>query len=215
MIHVVTREFQGPAGPIEALLEASDGTPRVAVVLGHPHPLLAGGGTLHIKGLYQAAKGLLRTGAAVLRFNFRGVGGSAGTWDEGRGEQDDFRAALDEMARRFPGVELWAGGFSFGAWVGLAAGAPDPRVKALIAIAPPLDEYDFSFLETCTKPKFFLQGNLDEVCPIQKLREFYGRLPEPKELVEIDGASHLFEGRSGEVGDALEDLLGDFSAREH
>ncbi len=75
-----------------------------------------------------------------------------------------------------------------------------------------LDQYDFSFLETCTKPKFFLQGNLDEVCPIQQLREFYGRLPEPKELLEIDGANHLFEGRASEVGDALEDLLGDFSA---
>ncbi len=211
--HVVAREIPGPEGPLEALLEASDGTPRVAAVIAHPHPLLAGGGTMHTKGVYQAAKGLLRTGAVVLRFNFRGVGRSAGAWDEGEGEMDDFRAALDFVAQRYPGVELWAAGFSFGSWVALSVGAADPRVDALIAIAPPLDQYDFSFLKNCAKPKFFLQGNMDEVCPIQKLREFYGQLPEPKELLEINGANHLFEGQAGEVGEALEDLLGDYSAR--
>ena len=168
---------------------------------------------MHTKGVYQAAKGLLRTGAVVLRFNFRGVGRSAGAWDEGEGEMDDFRAALDFVAQRYPGVELWAAGFSFGSWVALSVGAADPRVDALIAIAPPLDQYDFSFLKNCAKPKFFLQGNMDEVCPIQKLREFYGQLPEPKELLEINGANHLFEGQAGEVGEALEDLLGDYSAR--
>ncbi len=214
MKHVLAREIPGPAGPLEALLEGPEGTPRVAVVLGHPHPLLGGGGTMHTKGVYQAAKGLLRTRAAVLRVNFRGVGRSAGTWDEGRGEQDDFRAAIDYVATRYPGVELWTGGMSFGAWVALAVGAADARVEALLGIAPPVDKYDFGFMEACTKPKFFVQGNMDEVCPIQSLRAAYAKWPDPKELVEIDGANHLFEGQAGEVAEAVEDLLGDYSARQ-
>ncbi len=216
MKHVLAREIPGAVGPLEALLEGPEGTPRVAVVLAHPHPLLGGGGTMHTKAVYQAAKGLLKTYAAVLRFNFRGVGHSVGTWDEGAGEQDDMRAALDYMAARYPGVELWAGGMSFGAWVALTVGAADLRVEALIGIAPPVglvDRYDFSCLHDCTKPKFFVQGNMDEVCPIQFLRAAYATWPEPKELVEIDGANHLFEGQAGEVAEAMESLLGDYSAR--
>jgi alpha/beta superfamily hydrolase len=154
----------------------------------------------------------------VLRFNFRGVGRSAGTFDQGEGEKEDFRAALDFMAGRFPGKGLWAAGFSFGAWVALEVGAEDPRVEALIGIAPPVAtsvsgmEYTFPGTLASTKPKFFVQGEADEVCPIQEMWGFYGRLEEPKELVVIDGADHLFDGKTSEVGEALEDLLADFRA---
>jgi len=167
---------------------------------------------MHTKAVYQGAKGLVRIGCAVLRFNFRGVGGSAGSFDDGRGELDDFRAALDFMAERYPSLPLWAAGFSFGSWIALETGAADPRVSALIGIAPPLDRYDFSGTRETKKPKFLIQGDLDEICPIKKLREFYAALHEPKELVVIDGAGHLFEGKTQEVGDALEDLLRDFGA---
>lgn len=198
-----------PAAPVDLDARSAD-PPRVAVVIGHPHPLY--GGTLNNKVVYQIAKGLCRTRAAVLRFNFRGVGASQGTWDDGPGELADFRAALTFMADRYPGVELWAGGFSFGAWVALDVGATDERVSAVIAVAPPAKLYDFSALDDCPKPKFFVQGTLDTTCPLKDTRELYARIPEPKELVVIDGADHLFDGQVAEVADAIQDLLGDFSA---
>jgi uncharacterized protein len=201
-------DIPGPMGPLEALLDRPQGNPRAAVVFAHPHPQY--GGTMRTKAVYQSAKALARIGCVVLRFNFRGVGRSAGTFDAGLGEADDFRAALDDMAGRFPGLPIWAAGFSFGAWIGLSVGATDPRVTALIGIAPPVDRYDFSALETCAKPKFFVHGELDELVSIKELRKFYAKLPEPKELIEIDGASHLFDGKTSEVGDAIEGLLADF-----
>jgi uncharacterized protein len=202
-------EFDGPAGSLEGLLDAP-AEPRAAVVFGHPHP--EQGGTMHTKAVFQAAKGLVRIGCAVLRFNFRGVGSSAGTFDDGHGEMDDYRAALDYLGGRYPDVPLWAAGFSFGSWVALEVGAADARVSVLIAIAPPVSREGYSFahaLDT-SKPKFFVQGDLDTLCPLRDLWAFYARLKEPKELVVIDGANHLFEGKTEEVGETLEGLLGDF-----
>jgi alpha/beta superfamily hydrolase len=199
----------GPAGPLEALLDPAD-APRAAVVFAHPLP--SHGGTMHTKAVFQGAKGLSRLGCAVLRFNFRGVGASAGTFDGGPGEMDDYRAALDFMAEQYPGVALWAAGFSFGSWVALETGAIDPRVSVLIGIAPPVTRDHYSFANTIdtTKPKFLVQGDLDQIAPLKDLWAFYARLKEPKELVVIAGANHLFEGHTPEVGEALEDLLGDF-----
>jgi alpha/beta superfamily hydrolase len=211
-------EFAGPAGPLEALLDEprSHGDddralpPRAAVAFAHPHPQQ--GGTMHTKAVFQGAKGLTRIGCVVLRFNFRGIGRSAGTFDAGRGEADDYRAALDFLAERYPGVPLWAAGFSFGSWIALETGAVDPRVAVLIGIAPPVarDGYSFAHTLQSEKPKFFVQGDLDELCRIQDMWAFYARVKEPKELVVIEGATHLFEGRTREVGEALEDLLGDY-----
>lgn len=212
--------LDGPAGALEALLdepvyppgrpESADQPPRAAVVFAHPHPQQ--GGSMHTKAVFQGAKGLTRIGCAVLRFNFRGVGASAGTFDEGDGERADYLAALDAMTRRYPGVPLWAAGFSFGAWIALEAGALDPRVSVLIGVAPPVSRATYSFEHTLasTKPKFLIQGDLDEVCPVKDLWAFYAKLEDPKELVLIDGANHLFEGKTRDVGEALEGLLGDF-----
>jgi hypothetical protein len=199
----------GPAGPLEALLDEGAALPRAAVVFAHPHPQQ--GGTMHTKAVFQGAKGLLRIGCSVLRFNFRGVGQSAGTFDGGPGERDDFLAALGYMEARYPGTPLWAAGFSFGAWVALETGAGDARASTLIAIAPPVARDGFAFPLTLasTKPKFIVQGGRDELCSVQDLWAFYARLNEPKELVVIDGADHLFDGQTTEVGDALADLLGD------
>jgi alpha/beta superfamily hydrolase len=210
-------EFAGAAGRLEGLLESprgAGGDPipvRAAVVLAHAHP--SQGGTMHTKAVYQAAKGLGRIGCAVLRFNFRGVGASFGIFDHGRGETEDFVVALDFMAARHPGTPLWTAGFSFGSWVALETGAADPRVSVLIGIAPPVarDEYSFPHTLETTKPKFFVQGDLDELCPLKDLMAFYAKLKEPKDLAVVHGASHLFDGQTAEVGEALEDLLGDFT----
>ena len=205
----VVREIPGPSGPLEALLDGPTADPRAVVVFAHPLP--TEGGTMHTKVVYQSAKALARTGCAVLRFNFRGVGRSAGTWDEGRGELDDYRAALDFVAARYAGVELWAAGFSFGSYIAMTSGATDERVCALIGIAPPVNKYDFSAAEASTKPKFLVHGIEDELIPLKLVRELYARMADPKELVEVDRANHLFDGQAPEVGEALEDLLADFS----
>jgi uncharacterized protein len=226
---IVNLEFPGPSGKLEGLLDESSATPRAAVVFAHPLP--SQGGTMHTKAVFQGAKGLARIGCAVLRFNFRGVGLSEGrlrangaSASQGRvrvddasasqdpGEMHDYKAALDFMATRYPGVPLWAAGFSFGAWVALETGAADQRVTVLIGVAPPVNRDNYTFTNTLdsTKPKFLIQGSLDELCPLKEMWAFYAKLKEPKELVVIDGANHLFEGKAEEVGDALAELLGDF-----
>jgi alpha/beta superfamily hydrolase len=218
------REIPGPAGVLEALMEEpplergvnadglvergqADGL-HAAVVIGHPHPQF--GGTMHTKAVFQAAKAFTRIGCAVLRFNFRGVGTSAGGFDEGVGEMDDFRAALDFMHAQHPGVPIWAAGMSFGAWIALSAGVSDPRVSTLVGICPPLSHYDFEAVRTSTKPKFFIQGERDERCPLKEMQAFYASAADPKELVVIDAADHLFDGKLVEVAEAIEDLLGDW-----
>lgn len=203
------RQFPGPVGLLEALIDLPPGRPRAAVVFAHPLP--THGGTMHTKVVFQSAKALTRIGCAVVRFNFRGVGLSGGAWDEGRGEMDDYRAALDYAADRFRGAELWAAGFSFGSYIAMSCGAEDERVCALIGIAPPVNRYAFEAVKVSPKPKFIVHGERDELISLKLVRAFYAQLREPRELVEIDRANHLFDGQAGEVGEALEDLLGDFS----
>ena len=206
----VVREIPGAVGPCEVLIEKPEGEPRAAVVFAHPLP--TGGGTMHTKVVFQGAKALARLGCVVLRFNFRGVGRSAGSWDEGRGELDDYRAAVNYMAAHYPGMELWAAGFSFGAYVAWTVGASDDRICSLIAVAPPVTKWAFDRpVFESTKPKFIVHGESDELIALKSVREFYARLQEPKEMIEIDRANHLFDGQTSEVGDALEGLLAGFS----
>ena len=218
------REVPGPAGPLEALLDepsetrgvaadglvhlGTNGALRAAVVFAHPHPQY--GGTMHTKAVYQSAKALGRIGCAVLRFNFRGTGRSAGTFDGDAGESGDFKAALDFMHERYPGAPLWAAGMSFGAWIGLRVGAGDPRVSLLLGVSTPISRYDFGVVAASPKAKCFVHGERDEVCSLKDMRDFYARAVEPKELAVIDAADHLFDGKVSEVADAVEDLLGDW-----
>ncbi len=208
----VIREIPGPLGPLECLIERPHGEPRAVVVFGHPLP--TEGGTMHTKVVFQSTKALARIGCVVLRFNFRGVGRSAGTWDKGVGELSDYRAAIDYMASAYPGLQIWAAGFSFGSYVAMTAGADDDRVCALIGIAPPVDRYEFATVRQSIKPKFIVHGEEDELISLKLVRQFYATLPEPKEFVQIDRANHLFDGQASEVGDALEGLLADFQCPE-
>ena len=168
---------------------------------------------MHTKVVFHAAKALSRIGCAVLRFNFRGVGASTGTWDNGHGEMEDYKAAVDFMALEYPGLELWSAGFSFGAYIACTVGADDDRVCALIAIAPPIDRYEFASVQLSTKPKFIIHGERDELISFKLVRQFYSQLLEPRDLVEVERADHLFEGQQSEVGDALVELLEGFSCR--
>ena len=210
-IRVINVDIPGPAGALEGLINAksTDGS-RAIAVLGHPLP--TAGGTMHTKAVFHAAKALARIDVPVLRFNFRGVGRSAGSFSEGIGEQEDFRAALDFMTKRYPEVKrVWCGGMSFGSWVAMSVGALDPRATALIGIACPVNKYDYSGVVSSRKPVFLVHGERDELIPHKEIRKFYAQLSEPKELVFIDAADHLFDGKASEVGDAIEDLLQDFN----
>jgi alpha/beta superfamily hydrolase len=159
---------------------------------------------MHFKVVFRAAKALQQHGAAVLRFNFRGVGRSQGTHDEGRGEQDDVRAALDEMRRRFPGLPLIAGGFSFGASMALRAGCAYGAVGALFALGLPLSMMpDVGFLQACRAPRLFVQGEQDQYGGADRLRELVARLPEPRALVVVPGADHFFGGHLDELQEAV------------
>ena len=128
------RHLDGPAGRLEARIDEPVGPPRAVAVVAPPHPEL--GGTLHDRVVYHATQGLIRVGCAVIRFTFRGAGASEGTFTGGPGERDDFHAAIDAAAARYPVLPVWAVGYSFGAWIAADVGAADPRVALLVAIAP-------------------------------------------------------------------------------
>jgi alpha/beta superfamily hydrolase len=203
-------DLAGPAGRLEAMIDLPVDAGRAAVVFAHPHPEF--GGSMRSRVVHEAVKGLTRAGCAVLRFNFRGVGASAGRFTGGDGEVRDMLAAIDLMQARHPGLPLWTAGYSFGAWVALATGAAHPAVSALIGVAPPLGAHDFSAVPTAGKPVFLVHGEDDDLIDVKEVRRFYATLQEPRELVVIGHADHAFDGQAGEVGDALYELLSDFSA---
>ena len=200
-------ELAGPAGRLEALLqEREDHAHAIAAVVCHPHPLY--GGTLHNKVVHRVAGALHALGAAVLRFNFRGVGGSEGSHDRGAGELEDARCALEFMRTRYPGARRWLAGFSFGSWVAARLAAAAEDVERLVLIAPPLATQDFSVMRTWAKPKHVFHGTGDDVAPIAALEAAFPSWAEPKSLARIEGASHFFDKRLGDLAKALEEGLG-------
>ena len=203
--------LDGPAGRLEALLNAGADHATHAALVCHPHPLF--GGTLHNKVVFHTMKALNSFGFPVLRFNFRGAGLSQGEHDQGNGEVDDVRAALDWLDTEYHLPLLFAG-FSFGAAVGLRAACSDARVRAVIGVGTPVvpvaeatEEprvYALGFLQQCVKPKLFVSGARDQFGPRAKLEALVASVPEPKKLVLIEGADHFFEGRLRELRDAIE-----------
>ena len=206
--------LDGPAGRLEALLNAGATSATHAAVVCHPHPLF--GGTLHNKVVFHAMKALNSFGFPVLRFNFRGTGLSQGEHDHGIGEADDVRTALDWVDNEFHLPIIFAG-FSFGSAVGLRAAYSDSRVKAVIGVGTPVAPvssgeeeprvYTFDFLRDCTKPKLFVSGARDQFGPRNKLEALVGSVPEPKKLVIIEGADHFFAGRLHELREAIESWI--------
>ena len=191
MAHNESFDMAGPAGRLESILMHPEGDPVAAAVVCHAHPLH--GGMMHFKVVFRAAKALQHHGLAVLRFNFRGVGRSEGTHDDGRGEQDDVRAALDEMARRFPTLPQVLGGFSFGSVMAARVGGTDPRVRALLVMGFPLRSVqDTAYLDGVTKPRLFVQGERDEFGNAEAIRARVEPLAPPRELVVVPGADHFF-----------------------
>jgi hypothetical protein len=193
--------FLGPAGTLEGLWKEAREPRRGSAVFAHPDPLR--GGTLHNKVVFRANAALTAAGYATLRFNFRGVGASRGRHDEGRGETDDFRAALDE-AEHLGGLPIIAGGFSFGSAVALRAAEADERVAGLVAVGLPLASLARGSIARPNVPALFVTGERDTFGPRAMLAEFAGGLTE---VVLVAGADHFFEGKLEELERAIAGFL--------
>jgi uncharacterized protein len=193
--------FDGPAGRIEAIIKEPAGPITRAAIVCHPHPLF--GGTMHNKVVFRIARAFQNAGFAVLRFNFRGAGRSEGEHDNGIGEQADLRAAIDFINQRYPDVDVWLAGFSFGTSVMLRSAVCDDRFGAFIYAGVPVSKYDFTDVVHCNKPKLIIQGELDAFGQPKEIEPFFAALDEPKELIIIAGADHFFEGGLSEMSDAV------------
>ncbi|MCW5964822.1 MAG: alpha/beta hydrolase [Bryobacterales bacterium] len=206
---IETLMLPGPAGRLEALLEEpAIGEPVHAVLVCHPHP--QHGGTMHNKVVYRLARGLRRTGAVVLRFNFRGVNLSEGTYGNGDGELEDARAALDFLRARYPHLPFSLAGFSFGSRIILRLGCqPDVDAKRLIAVGYPTRWPDLEALHTCTREKIFIQSTRDEFGPMDQLTGLVSELPEPKSLFLVEARDHFFGGSLAEFENLVEEFVWD------
>lgn len=198
-------EWPGPAGRLEGLLQGPEEDHVALAVVSHPHPLH--GGTLHEKVTHRVARALEDSGFLVLRFNFRGVGRSEGVHDGGAGERLDLESALGVLRDRgLPEAPLVLAGFSFGSVVtaGVVAGGVRPAGLLLVGVPvgidalPPLDAFP--------GPVAFVHGTADEHGPVERLRDTWPLLREPKQLREIEGADHFFTGRAAELHAAVREL---------
>jgi uncharacterized protein len=185
--------LHGPAGNLEALL--NEGRPEAthSALVCHPHPLY--GGTMHNKVVYHAMKTLHSYGFPVLRFNFRGAGVSDGEHDQGRGEVDDVKTALDWLYSEFH-LPIVFCGFSFDALISL--GTP---------VAVEGRAYAYNYLRECGKPKLFVSGSRDQFCPVQSLEKVVELAADPKEMVIVEGGDHFFEGHLAEMQAAIRQWL--------
>ena len=181
-------DLYGPAGRLEALYRELQDPAAVAVVC---HPLPTGGGTLHNKVVFRAARGLEAANVATLRFNFRGVGISGGKFENGEGEQDDVTAAIEWVKRKHPDKKLFVGGFSFGAWVSTRVACERTDVDAMFLIGTPVNKYDFSYLRHCERPMLFIHGTQDEHGDVAKLEKIVQNMRNAESVV-VTGADHFF-----------------------
>jgi len=181
-------DLYSSAGRLEALYRDLQDPHAIAVIC-HPHPL--GGGTLHNKVVFRAARGLENANVATLRFNFRGAGTSAGKHDEGEGEMDDVTAAITWAKKHHPNVKLIVGGFSFGAWVASRVACELPEVAAVFLIGTPVNKYDFGYLRDCEKPMLFLHGTQDEHGDVAKLEKVVEKIRNAESVI-VTGADHFF-----------------------
>jgi alpha/beta superfamily hydrolase len=195
----------GRAGKLEAILDAPERPPAAAVLLCHPLP--PGGGTMHTHAVFRAMRALRGHGAAVLRFNFRGVGQSEGRWDEGPGEMEDGLTALQDLRVRFPNSALVSGGFSFGSWVGMNAGVTQ-GARALLGLGVPFTSYDYSEVARSDLPKALVHAERDEFTSLAVLERGLADWNAPVRLWTVKGASHLFT----EALDAYEVAVGEAAA---
>lgn len=208
-----TLTIEGPSGPLEALTHYPEGGAAAdapVAVVSHPHPRHAG--TMHNKVVAMLAVSLATAGLATVRFNFRGVGESAGRYDGGRGETLDLAAVAGWARALHPGAPLWLAGFSFGAYVAMRAQA-ELEPERLLLVAPPVDLFDFSGLAPPVAPLSVIQGGRDDVVSPLAVSEWVAGLPGKPHYRWMADADHFFHGRMNRLRetvlrDALRALAG-------
>ena len=188
-------------GHLEMALRNPEDETLGGAVFCHPHPVH--GGTMHTKAVYRVTRAMNDAGLRTLRFNFRGVGCSTGSFDDGVGEEEDVKAALDWLALGLPGKPLVVGGVSFGSMVGLKVGVEDPRVVALVAVGTPIHVYDYQYLAETDKPALVVQGEHDEFGSSLEVKEAIGALGVHITVESVLGAGHLLEGHLDELQDIV------------
>jgi len=194
--------LDGPVGKLEALLEEPDHqTPHEAVLVCHPHP--QHGGTMHNKVVYRIARGMRRAGAVVLRFNYRGVNLSEGTYDKGVGEVEDARAALAFLRERYPELPFSLAGFSFGSRIILRLGCEIGDAVRLLAVGFPASLADSAGLGQCETPRVFVQSTHDEFCAISAMEAYFAALQEPKQLIWVEASDHFFASALDKLEEAV------------
>ncbi len=202
--------FNGPDGRLEGRYQRSRlATPPIALLL-HPHPLH--GGTMNNRVVFQIFQIFVRNGFSTLRFNFRGVGRSQGAYDEGPGELGDAAAALDWLQATNPDApQCWIGGFSFGAWICMQLLMRRPEINSFIAMAPPANKYDFTFLAPCPASGMIIHGADDTFVPVDSVAALNEKLSLQKRITidyrVVPGANHFFEDKVDELADNVEDYL--------
>ena len=197
--------LSGPAGLLEAVVEEPENYPgRRCAIVCHPHPLH--GGTLTNKVVHVTARALLERGYATIRFNFRGVGASAGSFDDGRGETDDALAVFGAALERWPVARPTVAGFSFGAYVAYRVAAARP-VEQLITIAPPVARFDFHAWPVPSVPWLVIQGDADQLVDPVAVQAWTRELTPPPTVVMVAGASHFFHGQLAPLREAVQSHL--------
>ena len=202
--------FNGPEGRLEGRYQHSK-TPTAPIALMlHPHP--QHGGTMNNKVIYNLYHAFARQGFSVLRFNFRGVGRSQGVYDRGEGELSDAASALDWLQSINENASAcWIAGFSFGAWIGMQLLMRRPEIAGFVSVAPPANQYDFSFLAPCPSSGLVVQGSRDEIVPEAAVAKLVDKLSQQRGITidyrVVPGANHFFTEQMDELNGHVEDYL--------
>jgi uncharacterized protein len=202
--------FNGPVGRLEGRYQHSKQENAPMALLLHPHP--QHGGTMNNKVVYTLFHAFVRCGYSALRFNFRGVGRSQGYFDRGEGELADAAAALDWLQLYNPNARsCWVGGFSFGAWIGMQLLMRRPEIAAFVSVAPPANLFDFSFLAPCPSSGLIIQGDQDQIVPVEAMQKLITKLMHQRDI-KIDyrliaGADHFFQNHLDELSAVIEDYV--------
>jgi uncharacterized protein len=202
--------FAGAAGRLEGRYTAAKEENAPVALLLHPHP--QHGGTMNNKVVYTLFHAFLHCGFSALRFNFRGVGRSQGNFGRGEGELADAASALDWLQATSPNARAcWVGGFSFGAWIGMQLLMRRPEIASFVAVAPPANMFDFGFLAPCPSSGLILQGDQDQIVPLDSMQKLVTKLKHQRDIAIdyriVKGADHFFQGRLEELGQIVEDYV--------
>ncbi len=202
--------FNGPEGRIEGRYHHSDKVNAPVALVLHPHPQQ--GGTMNNKVVYNAFHSFVKNDFSVLRINFRGVGRSQGKFDDGIGEMTDAASALDWLQLQNPvAKEVWICGFSFGAWIALQLLMRRPEIQGFVAISPPANKYDFSFLSPCPSRGLIVQGDQDSIVSEESVHNLYNKVSKQKNADitydMIPGADHFFRTRMDEMNDSIDKYI--------